>query len=64
MWFSDSGIVTKIEAILVDAKTLKDDDLPARLGLMKQLENLHRDLEPPINSVSYASPGALYQVIA
>ena len=54
MGFSDSGIVPKIEAILVAAKTLKDDDLPARLGLMKQVDNLYRDLEPPINLVCFA----------
>jgi hypothetical protein len=46
----DAGIVPKIEAILADAKKLNDDDLPARLGLMKQVDNLYQDLEPPINS--------------
>jgi hypothetical protein len=51
----DAGIVPKIEAILADAKKLNDDDLPARLGLMKQVDNLYQDLEPPINSVSFTS---------
>jgi hypothetical protein len=45
-------IIPKIEAILADAKKLKQDDMPAKLGLMRQVDDLYHDLEPPINSVS------------
>ncbi|KAF9634983.1 LasM [Lasiodiplodia theobromae] len=43
-----SEIVPKIEAILANAKKLKNDDLSARLGLMTQVDRLYQDLESPI----------------
>ncbi|KAI4270683.1 MAG: hypothetical protein L6R38_007048 [Xanthoria sp. 2 TBL-2021] len=49
MSLSDSGIVPKIEAMLANAKKLKADGSSARVELLKQVELLQQDLEPPIN---------------
>ena len=51
----DSEIVQKIEAILANAKKLKADDASPHLELLKQVELLQQDLEPPINLVSFIS---------
>lgn len=51
-------LVQKIEAILANAKRLNEDDFPARLALMKQVDSLYQDLEPPINLVSLISSSA------
>jgi hypothetical protein len=59
MELSGTSIVPRIEAILTIAKTSKNDDLPARLGLMKEVQNLYSAMEPPMNSV-YSSDD-LYQ---
>ena len=56
---TDSGIVPKIEAILSNAKKLRDDDLPSRLALMRQIGDLHQDLEPSINLVVSLSPQSI-----
>lgn len=55
-----SDIVPKIEAILANAKKLKDGDLAARLGLMTQVDRLYQDLESPIELVSFTSLEALW----
>ncbi|OAA60532.1 O-methyltransferase [Niveomyces insectorum RCEF 264] len=48
MAFSDT--IEKIEALLADAKKLeRDDSLGARMQLVRQIDGLYRDLEPPIN---------------
>lgn len=46
---SDSEILQKVEAILANAKKLKADDPSTRFELLKQVELLQQDLEPPIN---------------
>lgn len=48
---SDSAIVFKVEAILVDAKLLKNSDQLARMDLLKLVDDLYQALEPPINVV-------------
>ena len=53
MGSSDSEIVHKIEVILANAKKLKADDPSTRSELLKQVEFLQQDLEPPINLVSF-----------
>jgi hypothetical protein len=53
MGSSDSEIVQKIEGILANAKKLKADDPLPRLELMKQVDLLYQELEPPINLVSF-----------
>lgn len=55
MGSSDSDIVQKIEEILANAKKLKADDLSTRYKLLKQVELLQQDLEPPINLASCIS---------
>lgn len=55
MSLSDSGIVPKIEAMLANAKKLKADGSSARVELLKQVELLQQDLEPPINLVRFGS---------
>ncbi|KAL8910262.1 MAG: hypothetical protein Q9171_004426 [Xanthocarpia ochracea] len=46
---SASDIVQKIEDILANAKRLKAGDQSTRSQLLKQVELLQQDLEPPIN---------------
>ena len=55
MGSSDSEIVQKTQAILANAKKLKADDPSTRLELLKQVELLQQDLEPPISLVSFIS---------
>lgn len=55
MGVSDSEIVNKTEAILANAKELKADDPSTRFELLKQVERLQQDLEPPINLVILVS---------
>ncbi|KAL8656350.1 MAG: hypothetical protein Q9226_002699 [Calogaya cf. arnoldii] len=49
MALSDSDIVPKLEAILNNAKRLKDGDSSSRSELLKQIELLQQGLEPPVN---------------
>lgn len=53
MGVSDLEIVHKIEAILANAKKLKADDQSTHFELLKQVELLQQDLEPPINLVIF-----------
>ena len=55
MGVSDSEIVYKAEAILANARNLKVDDPSTHFELLKQVERLQQDLEPPINLVSTLS---------
>lgn len=47
----NSGIVSKLDAILANAKSFKEDDFRARMGLLRQIDDLYEALEPPINLV-------------
>lgn len=48
---SGDEVVPKIETILANAKSFKQDDFGARLGLLRQIDDLYEALEPPINLV-------------
>ncbi|CAO2653516.1 Nn.00g029270.m01.CDS01 [Neocucurbitaria sp. VM-36] len=45
----ETEVVSKVEVILADVKRLKRDDFSARLGLLRQVDDLYQRLEPPIN---------------
>ena len=55
MGVSDLEIVHKVQVILANAKELKADDPSTRLELLKLVELLQQDLEPPINLVNPTS---------
>ncbi|KAH8892734.1 O-methyltransferase [Thozetella sp. PMI_491] len=50
MTLSGPYLIHKAEAIVASAKQLGEHDIQARMALMKQVDSLYRDLEPPINS--------------
>ncbi|KAF2273798.1 O-methyltransferase [Westerdykella ornata] len=46
---SNQAIVAKLESILADAKLLGEEDVAARLSLMRKVHDVQQDLELPIN---------------
>ncbi|KAL8811793.1 MAG: hypothetical protein Q9200_001525 [Gallowayella weberi] len=58
MALSKSDVVQRAEAILASAKDLEDNDPSSQSELLKQVELLQQDLEPPISLVRFV-PGWL-----
>nr|B3FWS1.1 RecName: Full=O-methyltransferase hmp5; AltName: Full=Hypothemycin biosynthesis cluster protein hpm5 [Hypomyces subiculosus]ACD39755.1 O-methyltransferase [Hypomyces subiculosus]ACD39764.1 O-methyltransferase [Hypomyces subiculosus] len=47
---SNGEIVQRIESLLASAKKLQGDDQYGRFGLLKEIDLLYQDVEPPINT--------------